>query len=508
MAKFTRKGFLGLTAAAAAIGATGCATTQSATPTQVGPARRTLIRGADVLSMDAQVGEAMNTDVLLDNGVIVAIGQNLAADDAEIIDATGMILMPGMSDGHRHVWEGLEAGRLVKTEARRYSTYQEWKMRVMVCFTPEDHYLGGYLGGLQAIDSGVTSLLDYAHCQYTPESSAAAARGLKESGVGGWYCHQVSHTPTYGPGDTVSLEQANSERGAIAGDRHWGIVEHVKSTVLSDESAPLQMGVALSNGSFGSPIAQAQSEFERARGMGLKMIAAHSHRPSRPYPAGYFGARDSGILDLRDAGLLGPDFHLSHGNNLTEEELAVMAQHEVMLCSTAMGEFPYPAAGRGFSSHGRARRAGVAAGIGIDVTVALAQDYFEHARAAFWSLYLSPEGQQIADAYKSEDTLDFATRLGAKAIRLGDVAGTISVGKRADVVLLKTDRFGFAMIGSLADRVLNFASLQDVDSVWVAGRALKRNGTMIGVNWANLKAQLEAAQERVWQQASSINFAH
>jgi cytosine/adenosine deaminase-related metal-dependent hydrolase len=102
--------------------------------------------------------------------------------------------------------------------------------------------------------------------------------------------------------------------------------------------------------------------------------------------------------------------------------------------------------------------------------------------------------------------LDFVTALGAKAIRMGDVTGTISVGKRADLVLLRTDRIGIAMLGSLADRVLNFGSLADIDSVWVAGRARKRNGKMIGVDWARLKSQVAEAQARIGSSAASITF--
>jgi len=178
-----------------------------------------------------------------------------------------------------------------------------------------------------------------------------------------------------------------------------------------------------------------------------------------------------------------------------------------MVCATAMGEFPYMAsANRGPSVHGRARAAGVATGIGIDVNLVLTQDYFEHARAAFWNLYLSAEGTKIATTYKSEDTLDFVTALGARAMRLGDVTGTISIGKRADLVLLRTDRIGFALQGSLADRVLNFASLSDIDSVWVAGQARKRNGQMIGVDWAQLKSQVAEAQKRIGPLAASITF--
>jgi cytosine/adenosine deaminase-related metal-dependent hydrolase len=91
-------------------------------------------------------------------------------------------------------------------------------------------------------------------------------------------------------------------------------------------------------------------------------------------------------------------------------------------------------------------------------------------------------------------------------MRLGDMTGTISVGKRADLVLLRTDRIGFTMLGSLADRVLNFASLADVDSVWVAGQARKRNGQMIGVNWGDLKSQVAEAQKRIGPLAASITF--
>ena len=80
------------------------------------------------------------------------------------------------------------------------------------------------------------------------------------------------------------------------------------------------------------------------------------------------------------------------------------------------------------------------------------------------------------------------------------------MGKRADLVLLRTDRIGFAMQGSLADRVVNFASREDVDSVWISGVARKRHGKVIGVDWAFLKSQIEAAQARFGPKAASITF--
>ena len=89
---------------------------------------------------------------------------------------------------------------------------------------------------------------------------------------------------------------------------------------------------------------------------------------------------------------------------------------------------------------------------------------------------------------------------------MGDVTGSITVGKRADLVLLRTDRIGFAMQGSLADRVVNHAAREDIDSVWISGDAKKRNGEMIGVDWADYKAQIAAAQARFGPLTESITF--
>lgn len=506
---FTRKDFLRFSAATTAAVSAGLGNATGAQAAQTGApvGGRILIKGADLLTMDPTLGEMTATDVLIENGRITAIQPNIAAGDAIVIDGAGKILMPGMNDGHRHVWECIEAGRLVKTEPKRYGTYQSWKMKVMACLTPEDHYLANYIGGLQCIDTGVTGVLDYAHGQQDEARALAAARGLKASGVSGWFAYQDSHTITYGPGDTVSLEEASAMREEYTTDRHWRTIEKVQSDVLSDTSAPLQMAVAMSNSSYGKPLELIRDkEIGRARALGLKLIAHHAGKPTEAIPAGSFGHRGSGMFDLYDAGLLGDDYHGSHGAQITDEEFALMARVGAMHCASAVGEFPYRAANRGLSSHWRARRAGVATGIGIDVGVALQEDYFEHVRGSFWSMYLSDEGAHTAGDYTSEDVLDFATRTGARGIRQGDISGTITVGKRADLVLLATDRFNFPHIGGLADRVVNFARTEDIDSVWVAGRMLKHDRQMIGVDWPALKRRMIEVQDRVWAQAETITF--
>jgi len=512
MTGFTRKDFLRFstaTAAAVSAGLGNATGTQAAASAQGAPttARRTLIKNASLLTMDAALGEVARSDVLLETGKIAAIGPDLSASDAIVIDATDMILMPGMNDGHRHVWECIEAGRLVKTHPAGYSTYQTWKMKVMACLTPEDHYMANYIGGLQCVDSGVTGVLDYAHGQQDAPRALAAARGLKDSGVSGWFAYQDSHTITYGPGATLPLAEAAAMREEYTTDAHWATIAAVQEQVLSDASAPLQMGVAMSNSSYGKPLELIRDkEIGRARAMGIKLVAAHAGKPKRAWPAGTLGHRGSGIQDLYEAGLLGEEYHGSHGAQITDEEFAIMARVGARHCSSAVGEFPYRAAGNGLSSHWRARRAGVKTGIGIDVGVALTEEYFEHVRGAFWSMYLSDEGGQEAAKYTSEDVLDYATRLGARGLTGKDDTGVIAVGKRADLVLLRTDRFNFPHIGGLADRVVNFANMIDIDSVWVAGRMLKHEGQMVGVDWKRLKQQMIDIQTRVWAQAETITF--
>lgn len=467
---------------------------------------RTLIKNADILSMDARLGE-LRGDVLIEDGRIAAIGPALQAQDAEVVDAAGMILMPGLIDAHRHVWEIIDMGRLVKSRPAEYaSNYQKWKMRTIVCMTPEDNHLAELIGGLEAINSGVTTIFDFAHGQPTADRAIAAAQGLKDSGIAGWFGFQLGVSSSYGPGDTVPLATADSQRIAKTTEAHWRTAERLQREFFSDSSAPLQFALAPS-GNNGSSLDDIRSEWTRARGMGVGILAGHVHKPETPHAPGIMGHRDSGIGDLYHAGLLGPDYQVTHGNRLTAEELAMLRDTGGLVCATAMGEFPYVMAeSKGPSVHGRSRRAGVPTGMGIDISLALPTDYFEHIRATYWNLYLDPEIREVMQACSSDYILDFATGLGAKSLRLGDVTGTISVGKRADLVLLSTDRIGFGMAGSLADRVVTFACTADVDSVWIAGKPRKRHGEMLGVDWSALKRRLVEAQERVGRQAATIRL--
>jgi len=491
MTELSRHDFLrlgGLALAAAGVPGNGAETRPAV--------RRTLIRGADVLTMDPQQGELKATDVLLDKGRIAEIGKGLSGAGATVVDASGMILMPGMVDGHRHTWQAILLGTLVRTSKRSGTYFEFINEKCGVAMRPEDVYLGNYLGGLLALNNGVTCLVDHAHVCHTAEKGDAAARGLKDSGIGGFFCYQVTFSPTYGPGQKIKASEASNEFHGGPDEAHFKNAVAVRDKYFSSSSDPLQFGVALSNPEFAPRTPESiRQEMSRAQMMGAKLITQHVYGTRVPGLAETYRV----ITDYQSAGLLCKGFHVSHAINLNEDEVKWLRDAGAGVCCTPVGE-------QGLSALVRAKQGGLPAGIGVDVTVQNDPNFFEVIRAAYASIGRTPEGRKVSQTMESADVLNYATLEGARAVGMEAQIGSITAGKRADLVLVKTGRLDFAAAGSLADRVVNFARPEDIDSVWVAGAQLKKNGQMVGVDWARLRAKMLEAQAYVVEKAGQIEF--
>ncbi len=148
---------------------------------------RTLIRGGHVVSMDPTIGELAGADVLVDGPRIVAIGMNLPAADAFVVDARGKVVLPGFVDTHRHAWETLLRSMIAEGN---FDVYE----RVITgaigpAFQPEDVLLGNELASIGAIDAGVTTMLDWSHCLNTPAHADAAIAGLQAAGIRAVFAH-------------------------------------------------------------------------------------------------------------------------------------------------------------------------------------------------------------------------------------------------------------------------------------------------------------------------------
>ncbi|WP_194288251.1 amidohydrolase family protein [Agrobacterium tumefaciens] len=441
---------------------------------------RFVIRHADVVTMEAGALDLMDTDVLVVGEPIAAVERNIEIEGVQTIDMGGV----------------------VPTFLKGYKQYHEWKMKIMPAMNAGDAYHGQYLGCLEAIDSGVTSMVDFSHGLHTQEMALEGARGVIDSGIAGFFCWQIAHVLTYGLNEDVPCKQGWDDRCSPPTEMHWETSKILRDEYFGVGRSPSQFGIALSNSSFGHTMEMVKEEFRRARELGPRLITHHvrSTRADPPYPEGYFRT----VKDLADAGLIGPDYHLTHANDWSDEELRIMADHGGAICSTPQVETLHKAEqtvvfARFASQGGRC-------GLGLDVPHAYTRDYFEMIRTAFWACCRTEQSREIINSWNSNDLLAYATREAAKSVNLGDEAGTITVGKYADLVLLDTSRIGFSDWGTLADRVVNFASLQDIDSVWIRGKLRKSGGKMLGIGWAALKSETAERQARIRRDMNTVNI--
>src|ERR1700761_6366715 len=256
-----------------------------------------LIKGGHVVTVDPDLGDLPGCDVLVADGLITAVGRDLepATTAAEVIEAAGRLVIPGMVDTHRHVWQGAIGGYTPQITGAGYGPAV--LTGISLRYSPDDIYAGTLWGALQALDAGITTIADWAHNLQSAAHADADLRGLQESGIRGYFLYG-------GPGP--ASDDANPPHPLDA-------------RRLRDEQFPsgsngrLRMGMALRGPCFTTLERNAQ-DFAFARDLGLP-ISLH---------VGMAGTSDA-VTALRRDGLLGPDVNYAHGNMLTEVELDMIA---------------------------------------------------------------------------------------------------------------------------------------------------------------------------------------
>ncbi len=153
---------------------------------------RTLIRHAHVVSLDTAVGGLPDAEILIEGETIAAIGTDLGVTDAATIDARGAIAIPGFVDTHRHTWEAVLRG--IEADATLADYFDVVLDTLAPRYRPDDVYAGDLLGALDALDGGITTLLDWSHISNTPEHSDEAIRALRDAGLRAVYCCGTPNT--------------------------------------------------------------------------------------------------------------------------------------------------------------------------------------------------------------------------------------------------------------------------------------------------------------------------
>lgn len=441
---------------------------------------RTLIRAGTVLTADPTSGELRDTDILIENGRIASIGVPVTSQDCRIIDASDMIVMPGLVDSHRHTWQSL-----IRGAAANWTLAQYWQgIRAMFgpLYQPDDVYIGNLLGAIEALDAGVTTLVDWSHIMNSPAHADAAIQALRESGMRAVFAHG---TPTDGQ---------TSDWYVGSSIPHPDDIRRIRTEQFPGDDGLVTLAMA-ARGPQNCQLDTTEHDWRLARELGLRItVHTGSGRWGKVRP----------IEQLRSRGLLGPDTTYVHCNSLVDDELKLIADSGGTVAISPEVEMHM---GHGYPATGRLLACGVRPSLSVDVVTGVGGDLFgnmrvclaaERARANEQAL---DNGTQLDELDpKTSDVLEFATIEGARACGLESRTGSLTPGKDADIVLLRCDRPNLIPLNNPGAAAVLAATPANVDTVLVAGRIVKRNGELVGVDLDRIRSHAENARDRLFRE--------
>jgi 5-methylthioadenosine/S-adenosylhomocysteine deaminase len=416
-----------------------------------------LIKGGHVVTVDPVLGDLPAGDVLVRGGVITAVGSDLAPSTptAEVVDGRGRLVMPGLIDTHRHVWQGAIGGFTPQITGAGYDPVV--LRGIAPRHSPEDIYAGTLWGALQALDAGITTIGDWAHNLPSAEHADADVRGLRDSGIRGYFLYG-------GPGPASDDPNPPHPRDARRmRDEHFA----------HGTNGRLRMGMALRGPCFTSPERNA-ADFAFARELDLP-ISVH---------VGMAGTSDA-IMTLERFGLLGADVNYAHGNMLTDKELDLIAASRGTMSITPstdmlmqFGTFP---------GTGPALERAIVCGFGVDTICSAGTDLFSEMRLALAAERSRTNAEALARGERvatvdlhQRDMLRLATLDGARVWNLDGDVGSLRPGKQADIAVVDMRSPHLDGFGDPVSVMALGAGPADVETVIVGGDIVKRDGKLVG----------------------------
>jgi 5-methylthioadenosine/S-adenosylhomocysteine deaminase len=446
---------------------------------------RLLIRGGTVVTLDPELGDLSPGEILIEDGKIAAVASSVEAGDAEVIDLPGSIVIPGFVDSHRHTWQApirniagdWTLGHYMAGIHAGLSKY----------FRPEDTYIGNLLGTLEALNSGITTLLDWSHNLATPEHADAAIEGLKDSGSRAIFAHgggapqwQVIPNPVPHPDDA----------------------RRIRDQYFSSEDQLVTMAMALRGPQFATKEATLV-DYQLARDLGTR-ITVH-------VGDGEFG-KGRPVAWMNEQGLLGDGVTYVHCNQLGDDELRMIADTGGTASVSADIELSM---GHGWPATGRLLAVGIRPSLSIDVCTLNGGDMFGAMKAtvaterALQNAAADARGEVPERlGLTARDAVYFATVEGARAVGLADKVGTLTPGKEADVVIIRTDDPGMYPVNNPYGSLVYSAHPGVVDTVLVRGQVVKRGGELVGVDTERVQRLAYESRDYLFEQAASDEVIH
>ena len=436
----------------------GCAAVQGG-GTRVGS--EFVIRNAYIITLERGIGDIPRGDVHVRNGAIVAVGPDLNAPGADVIDGAGMVAVPGFIDTHFHLWN--TALRNMQRHGFEYFPVKEAFVRH---YTVEDHYRANRLALAECINAGITTVTNFSHNIRTPAHADAELRALQESGIRGRYCYGwADPTPRTQPMDFADVRRVREQwfgaRSPFGGRADLGIAmrgpRHANEDVVIAEYRFAR--------ELGLPTILHTGATKRA-GQSVARIAQIGHIDSGTILAHWIFQKEPDLDALLKSGAsvsLSPtsDLRTPYDNSF-QESLLMLRERKVNLCMS------------------------------IDAAMLGGVSMFEQMAAA-WYMGVPHYDTQTEKLPLVDFTyvLEMATINGARALGWADRVGTLRAGKRADLVLVRATDLNIAPLGEAHSAIARVATVANVDTVICDGRVLKRGGRLVGIDVQQVVAEAE-----------------
>jgi 5-methylthioadenosine/S-adenosylhomocysteine deaminase len=471
-AETSRRGFLQSSAGVLAAGATalpGTALAQSAGApaadaelVRLQGARRILLKGGLVLSLDRQVGDFARADVLIEDGKIREVRPDIAVsgDAIAVIDAANRIVIPGFVDTHSHSYQGLL--RNILTNGVLNPDYnRDIQANLTPAYLASDAYWGVLVTALGLLDMGTTTIVDISQVSHTPEHSNACIEALKDSGIRAVYAYY---------------------RGAGPAAQYPQDITRLQRTYFNskDQLLTLALGTSIDAKLYGL-----------AREVGVPAVLHINNLSAQ-------------ILELGRAGLLRPGDEYIHCTHLSDDAWRLIRDTGGHISLSTQIEM---AMGQGLPAIQAALDHGVRPSLSSDHGATLAQDFFTVMRSTFTLQHLQLfqrafNGEQnLPRRLSPRDLLEFATIEGARCANLESKVGTLTPGKEADIVLLAADRISVWPLNNAPGAVVNLMNPSNVETVLIGGKVKKWRGNLVGVDVPHLLGLVAEARDRVLRRA-------
>jgi len=420
---------------------------------------RTLFKGGTIVTMDADVPNLATGDVLVEGDRIVTVAADIRADDAQVIDAAGNIVLPGLIDAHHHAWLGVMR-RLMPDVDDLFAYIDVVAEKLGAHYRPIDMYLSTKLTAVASLDAGITTIIDACHSSRSPEHSDAALESLQSAGIRA--LHMVG---------AAMDKQASSAH--LPRD-----LERLASKWNSSNSL-VRVGL------FG----QLNLDWWKvARGLDMQILSEFIGDLAKLGP------------QFAEPGVLGPHNIFNHCARIPEETWQLFAAAGVNITVNPRSDALFGFDDDGFA-YQKAIDHGLKPALGIDLDTAFGSDMFGEMHALFGQQraamrYRRFRGEANAPApIRVDEVLRAATVNGARAAGLEKSIGTLTPGKQADIIMLRTNGIAVFPVTNAIGTIVQAVERSDVDTVMVAGQLRKRGGKLIGVDVGKLSAEVVASRD-------------